>query len=88
MSVMAVFPTKGRIGKEKFPSLIIEVYRGGGEKKEMNVSYTAPADNRALLLLIILSGRQVLKNYYDYHWVSESVMSLLQSWNILINALL
>lgn len=52
----------------------------------MNVSYTAPADNRALLLLIILSGRQVLKNYYDYHWVSESVMSLLQSWNILANS--
>lgn len=41
----------------------------------MNVSYTAPADNRALLLLIILSGRQVLKNYYDYHWVSESESS-------------
>lgn len=85
---MAVFPTKGRIGKEKFPSLIIEVYRGRGEKKEMNVSYTTPADNRALLLLIILSGRQVLKNYYDYHWVSESVMSFLQSWNILTNTLL
>lgn len=45
----------------------------------MNVSYTTPADNRALLLLIILSGRQVLKNYYDYHRVSESVMSPLQS---------
>lgn len=85
MSVMAVFPTKGRIDREKFPSLIIEVYRGG---KKMNVSYTVPADNRAPLLLIILSGSQVLKNYYDYHWVSESVMNLLQSWNILTNALL
>lgn len=59
---------------------------GGG--KEMNISYTASADNRALLLLIILSGRQVLKNYYDYHWVFESVMSLLQPWNILTNGLL
>lgn len=54
----------------------------------MNVSYTAPADNKAPLLLIILSGRQVLKNYYDYHWVSESVMNLLQPWSILTNALL
>lgn len=85
MSVMAVFPTKGRIGREKFPSLIIEVYRGG---KKMNVSYTAPADNRPPLLLIILCGRQVLKNCYDYRWVSESVMNLLQLWNTLTNAIL
>lgn len=82
---MAVLPTKGRIGREKFPSLIIEVYRGG---KKMNVSYTTRGDNRALLLLIILSGRQVLKNYCDYHWVSESVVNLLQPWNILTDALL
>jgi len=27
----------------------------------MNISYGTPADNRAPLLLIILSGRQVLK---------------------------
>lgn len=54
----------------------------------MNVSHSVPADNRAPLLLIILSGRQVLKNYYDYRWVSESVMNLLQSRNILTNALL
>lgn len=59
MSVMAVFPTKGRIGREKFSSLIIEVYREEGKK--MNISYTVRADNRALLLLVILSGRQVLK---------------------------
>lgn len=85
MAVMAVFPTKGRIGREKFPSLIIEVYRG---EKKMNVSYSAPADNRPLLLLIILSGRQVLKNCYDYLWVSESVMNLLQLWNTLKNAIL
>lgn len=57
MSLMAVFPAKGRIGREKFPSLIIEVYRG----EKMNVSYSAPEDNRALFLLIILSGRGALK---------------------------
>lgn len=59
MSVTAGFPTKGRIGREKLPSLIIEVYREG--KKKCYISYTVLADYRALLLLVILSGRQVLK---------------------------
>jgi len=50
---MAAFPTKGRIGREKFPSLIIEVYRG----EKTSVSYIAPADSRAPVLLMALSGR-------------------------------